>query len=55
MHTTFFRLAVMHTTFFRLAVSSPAVAVRVDQFGECQCPLTSSWFSAFYEGCLEGR
>ena len=29
--------------------------VRVEQFGECQCPLTSSWFSAFYEGCLEGR
>ena len=45
-------LALAVTILTRAAVSQ---TVRVEQFGECQCPLTSSWFSAFYEGCLEGR
>ena len=49
-HRGFLRLALTLT-----ALSPAAVAVRVEQFGECQCPLTSNWFSAFYEGCLEGR
>jgi hypothetical protein len=32
-----------------------AKPVQVQQFGMSQCPLTSSWFSAFYDGCLRGK
>ena len=37
------------------AKSVPASQVHVEQFGECQCPMTSSWFNAFYDACLKGN
>jgi hypothetical protein len=37
-----------------MALSSDA-PVQVQQFGMCQCPMTSTWFTAFYDGCLKGR
>ena len=30
-------------------------AVSVAQFGMCQCPMTSSWFNAFCDGCPRGK
>ena len=29
--------------------------VHVEQYGMCQCPMTSSWFSTFYDSCLKGN
>ena len=35
--------------------TAPAAMVQVEQFGMCQCPMTTTWFSAFYDACLKHR
>eukprot|EP01051_Picozoa_sp_SAG22_P004368 SAG22_NODE_231_length_14551_cov_22.298090_18_plen_357_part_00 len=34
---------------------APSGAVVVQQFGMCQCPMTSTWFSTFYDACLKDK
>ena len=38
-----------------LGQPQPQQPVPVEQFGMCQCPMTSSWFSAFFDSCLKSR
>ena len=48
-------LRAVVTTLLLGTVASVAPPVQVQQFGMCQCPMTSTWFSAFFDGCLKGK
>jgi hypothetical protein len=55
MHLSSSRLRLGLVGVVLIGTSHSAPVAVVQQFGMCQCPMTSSWFTAFYDGCLKSR